>query len=96
MKGINMNKSIEELGEERNRIIGFDPENEELCLEAVRQDVYALQYVKEQTEEICLEAVRQDNYALKFVKDQTPEICLEAVRQNCYALKFVKDLSMLV
>ena len=69
MKGINMNKSIEELGEERNRIIGFDPENEELCLVAVRQYGCALQYVKDQTPELCLEAVRQNGNALQYVKD---------------------------
>ena len=45
-------------------------------LEAVKQDGWALQYVKEQTPEICLEAVKQDGYALRYVKKQTPEICL--------------------
>ena len=64
-----MKKSIKELKEERNRIIGFDPENEELCLVAVRQYGYTLQFVKDQTEEICLEAVRQNGYALTFVKE---------------------------
>ena len=38
------------------------------ALEAVKQNGFALQYVKEQTEEICLEAVKQDGYALKFVE----------------------------
>ena len=30
------------------------------CLEAVKQDPWALQYVKNQTEEMCLEALNQD------------------------------------
>ena len=43
----------------------------EICLEAVKQNGYALQYVKEQTLEICLEAVKQNGYALQYVKEQT-------------------------
>jgi hypothetical protein len=61
------------------------------CLEAVKQDGYALRYVKDQTKEICLEAVKQDGDALRYVKDQTKEICLEAVKQDGYALRYVKD-----
>jgi hypothetical protein len=49
----------------------------ELCLEAVKQNGYALYYVKKQAPELCLEAVKQNGYALKHVKKQTPEICLE-------------------
>lgn len=59
------------------------------CLEAVKQDGYALQYVKNQTPEICIEAVKQDGYALRFVNNQTPEICIEAVKQNGAALQYV-------
>ena len=65
--------------------------SEKEAFEAVRQDGYALQYVKDQTPELCLEAVKQDGYALRYVKDQTPELCLEAVRQNGQALQYVKD-----
>ena len=79
--------------------------NEWLCLEAVKQNGCALEYVKEQTEEICsalkfvkeqtkeicLEAVKQNGLALEFVKEQTKEICLEAVKQDGLALEFVKE-----
>ena len=41
----------------------------EMCLEAVKQYSFALQYVKEQTPEICLKAVKQYSYNLKYVKD---------------------------
>jgi hypothetical protein len=61
------------------------------ALRAVRQDGYALQYVKIQTPEICLEAVIQNGDALQFVNIQTPEICLEAVKQYGYALKYVNE-----
>jgi ABC-type Fe3+ transport system substrate-binding protein len=37
------------------------------ALEAVKQNGYALQYVKDQTEAICLEAVKQYGDALQYV-----------------------------
>ena len=37
------------------------------CLEAVKQNCYALQYVKDQTPEICLGAVKQNGQALQYV-----------------------------
>ena len=61
------------------------------CIRQVKQNGYALQFVKEQTPEICLATVKQNVSALQFVKEQTPEICLAAVRQNKYALQFVKE-----
>ena len=36
----------------------------ELCLEAVRNNGFALRFVKEQTPEICLEAVKKTGMAL--------------------------------
>jgi len=40
------------------------------ALEAVKQNGYALGFVKEQTEEICLEAIKQDGYALQYVNEE--------------------------
>ena len=37
------------------------------ALEAVKQNGYALRYVKDQTEAICLEAVKNDGDALQYV-----------------------------
>lgn len=64
-------------------------------LKMVKQDGWALKYVKEQTPEICLEAVKQNGYVLRLVKKQTPEVCQAAVNQNCNALQYVKDKFML-
>ena len=62
--------TLEELNRKRKEeMIKFDYDNPEECLAAVRQDGYALKYVKEQTEEICLEAIKQNGYALRYVKD---------------------------
>ena len=38
------------------------------AIEAVKQNGYALRYVKEQTEAICTEAVKQNGYALRYVE----------------------------
>jgi hypothetical protein len=67
----------------------------DLCLEAVRQDGIALQYIKEnqQTEELCLEAVKQNGLALQYVGNELKSfrICLAAVKQNGLAIQYVKD-----
>ena len=44
------------------------------CLEAVKQNGYALRYVWKQTPEICLEAVKQNGYALQFVHAEFLEV----------------------
>ena len=58
----------------------------EYCLQAVKQNGYALQWVKEQTPEICLEAVKQYGQALEYVKEQTPLIihCLKKYHISIY------------
>jgi hypothetical protein len=65
--------------------------NYHMCLEMVKQNGLAVQFVKEQTKEICLEAVKQNGYALRYIKKQTEELCLEAVKLYGYALKYVKE-----
>jgi hypothetical protein len=42
-----------------------------ICIKAVKQDGFALQYVKEQTEKICIQAIKRNGLALQFVKEQT-------------------------
>ena len=59
------------------------------CLEAVKENGYALSYVKEQTNDLCLEAVKENGYALMYVKEQTKDICLAAVKENGNALMYV-------
>ena len=83
--------TLEELRQKQIDLVGFNCYDENDCLEAVKQDGHALQFVKEQTPEICLEAVKQNGLALQYVIEQTPEICLEAVRQDGLALKYVNS-----
>ena len=62
-------------------------------MDVVRENGYALQYVKEEsrTPALCLAAVQDRGLALQFVVDQTPAICLAAIRQCYAALKHVRQ-----
>ena len=63
------------------------------ALRAVKQNGYALEFVKDQTAEICLAAVVNRGLALKWVKHQTPEICFAAIRSNPWAIEYVESPS---
>ena len=77
---------------ERRRIEELEVwSDERYCVEAVKQNGYALEYVGNQTKEICLAAVKQNGYALRYVLNQSEEICLEAVKRNVEALQYVKN-----
>ena len=65
MKKLTILDEIKKLG--RGDIISYYGRK---ALEAVKQDGYALRYVKEQTVEICLEAVKQNGYALQYVNEK--------------------------
>ena len=70
----------------------MDWSNEKECLERVKQNGYALQYVETKTPEMCLEAVKQNGYAFKFVPSefQSFELCMEAIKQHIFTLGYVK------
>ena len=51
----------------------------EAALKAVKQDGYALRYVKDQTEAVAIEAVKQDGYALQFVLEISMFVKIAAV-----------------
>jgi hypothetical protein len=64
---------------------------ETVCMEAVKRNGRALEYVKNQNENICLQAVKQNGMALKYVKEQNEDICYEAVKNDGCALQYVKN-----
>ncbi len=53
----------------------FKTENE--AIEAVKQDGYALQYVKNQSESVCIEAVKRNSEALKYVDFNKDDLSTE-------------------
>ena len=84
-------KNITQVISNWNYLNHVKDQTKKMCLEAVKQNGWALEYVKNQTEEMCLKAVKQNGYALIYVRKQTEEICLAAVKQDGYALHYVKD-----
>ena len=67
----------------------------EMCMEAVRNDGYALSYVPEEliTAEMCMEAVKSNEIALKYIPEEfrTPEIYMEAIKNSGKALIHVPE-----
>ena len=61
---MNLKQFLKEVKGKESDIVNI-PANE--ALEAVKQDGYALQYVKDQTKDICLEAVKRNSNALQFI-----------------------------
>jgi len=65
------------------------------CLEAVKKDGRAFEYVPEylKTTEMCLVAVMWDGELLEYVPEhlKTVEICLEAVKKSGFALEYVPE-----
>ena len=59
-----------------------DWSNEQECLEAVRKDIWNLQYVENQTEEMCIEAIEKDTSALQYIKNQTEELIKKEVQRK--------------
>lgn len=61
----------------------------EICMEAINQCPFAIQYIYNPTNEQKLAAVRQNGLTLQYIYAQTNEICMEAVKQNGLAIKYV-------
>jgi hypothetical protein len=72
----------------------------EICLAAVMQYSYSLEYVKKQTNEICLAAILncKQNYeydhVFKDVKDKNEWICMEAVKHNGCLLDYIENQTL--
>lgn len=65
----------------RGIFLKFIPQEErsqEMCMVAVRNDPWALQYTPSgcQTEEMCVDAVGRDPHVFRYVKDQTTKVCM--------------------
>ncbi len=86
LEGENKYMKREELMK-RILLFSFNEYVESDCLNAVKREPRALQFVKCMNDEICLTAVKQNGRMLKFIdsKHQTEEICLAAVKQDGFA-----------
>lgn len=65
-------------------LLKYIKQTEKTCLDAVRQNGLALQYINidNQTIQICLEAIAQNSHALKHVKNNINEVCTELIKEQ--------------
>ena len=62
-------------------------------LKAVKQDGYAIKYIKNPSEAVKLAAVKQDGYDLRFIKNPSEAVQLVAVKQDGWAISYIKNPS---
>lgn len=55
----------------------------ELCLIAVKNSGYAIEFVQNKTQEICEAAVQQNGNCIKHIPNPNRNICLLAVKNGC-------------
>ena len=70
-------------------------QTKEICLEAVKHDIYILDHVKKcyQTAEMCIASTKYLSDNPKLFNDftvRTPKVCLAAVRKNGLTLQYMK------
>jgi hypothetical protein len=69
----------------------IDDQNEELCINAVIENPYAIQYVKNQTNKLCICAIENQPYTIQYIKDQTHELCMLALKYNPCVIGYIKN-----
>ena len=71
--------------------------NQELCLEAVKNDPYAVKFLSRSqcTPEVCLEAVRGNGWVIEHLSmaQRTPAVYLAAVTQCGAVIKYINEAS---
>jgi hypothetical protein len=74
------------------QFIDKEHQTQELCLMAIKNKIYAFEYIKiDLTDNIIKCALLKNGLLLEFVPNQTNEFCKIAIIQNSYAIKFVKN-----
>ena len=72
---LRVNRQIEGMNQKSVSLRGFllgciKEQTEEICLEAIRNDVDSLPFVNDQTDQICFEAVKKDPEAMKHIRSE--------------------------
>jgi hypothetical protein len=63
-------------------------------LQMIKQDGWAVQYVKEQTNEICVKAIEECPYSYQFINNMTEEMWRLAVKKDGRILYQIKDIEL--
>ena len=57
----------------------------------LKNDGYAIRYIKDPTEEMKLEAVKEESWAIKYIENPSEEVQLLAVKKNGYLIIHIKN-----
>ena len=67
--------------------------SEEEQLEAVKRNVFSIQFIKNPSEKVKLAAVKCNGCSIKYITNPSEEVQLEAVKRNGYAIQFITNPS---
>jgi len=65
--------------------------NEELCIDSIKQCGMNFKYVINKTNALCLMAIESDGRVLEHIDNQSEAMCLAAVNQNANTLPYVTN-----
>ena len=66
--------------------------NEEVQLEAVKQNGYAIKYIENPTEEVQLAAVKQNGNAIRFIENPYESVIKEVCKTNHLFNKLINEV----
>jgi DNA-dependent RNA polymerase auxiliary subunit epsilon len=69
--------------------LGFDPDNEQECLEAIKDYPYNIVYISKPSEEVQLEAVKDDPESIRFIKNPSIEVQKAAIYSSRYNIEVI-------
>ena len=67
-----------------------------ICLVAVKQNGWAIQYIANPNEEIKKLAVKQNGYTIRYIDNPSEAVKKLAVKQNGYAIRYISSPSLAV
>jgi len=67
--------------------------SEEEQLEAVKRNVFSIQFIKNPSEEVQLESVKQNGYSIMCINNPSEKVQLESVKEDGYAIKYITNPS---
>jgi hypothetical protein len=74
----------------------IDSPTKSIQLEAIKQNICSIKYIKEPSEDIQLTAVKIYGRAIQWIIDPSPAVQIAAVEQNGSSIEFVNDPSEVV
>ena len=68
-------------------------ENEEVQLEAVKQNGCSILFINNPSEKVQLEAVKEDGYSIQYIDNPSEKVQLKIIKQNGVYIKYINNPS---